>query len=137
MVGIETIAKFQFYPLFETISIFQQFQVYNEAVCNCHEDSVLLEVIGLVEKVYMAHTQKERCMYGQKLQRAIRTFLDDFVHHMEQVRIIFTVRNVLSTLRLTVESRRLTFFLNSVHYRKKQSFSHFQQIILTIQSWRQ
>ena len=35
-------------------------------------------------------------MYGQKLQRAIRTFLDDFVHHMEQVRI---TKSILSTLR--------------------------------------
>lgn len=64
-------------------------QVFNEAVCNCHEDSVLLEVIGLVEKVYMANTQKERCMYGQKLQRAIRNFLDDFIHHMEQEEATF------------------------------------------------
>ena len=37
-------------------------------------------------------------MYGQKLQRAIRTFLDDFVHHMEQVRITFTLRHVLLTV---------------------------------------
>jgi len=64
-------------------------QVFNEAVCNCHEDSVLLEVIGLVEKVYMANTQKERCMYGQKLQRALRNFLDDFIHHMEQEEATF------------------------------------------------
>ena len=64
-------------------------QVFNEAVCNCHEDSVLLEVIGLVEKVYMAQTQKERIQHGVKLQRAIRNFLGDFVHHMEQVQNIF------------------------------------------------
>ena len=38
-------------------------------------------------------------MYGQKLQRAIRTFLEDFVHHMEQVRIAFTVKkSILNSL---------------------------------------
>ena len=67
----------------------QSRQVFNEAVCNCHEDSMLLEVIGLVERVYTARTQKERCKYGQQLQRKIRAFLDDFVTHMEQEEAVF------------------------------------------------
>jgi hypothetical protein len=37
-----------------------KFQVYNELVCNCHEDSKLLDVIHLVEKVYLAQTQTAR-----------------------------------------------------------------------------
>ena len=68
--------------------------MFNEAVCNCHEDSVLLEVIGLVEKVYMAQTQKERILYGLRLQRAIKNFLDDFVHHMEQVQNRYHCMNI-------------------------------------------
>ena len=34
--------------------------MYNELVCNCHEDSKLLSVIHLVEKVYLAQTQTAR-----------------------------------------------------------------------------
>ena len=64
-------------------------QVYNELVCNCHEDSMLLEVIELVEKVYTAQTQTERCKFGQTLQRRIRAFLEDFVRHMEEEEAIF------------------------------------------------
>jgi len=67
----------------------QKRQVYNELVCNCHEDSMLLEVIGLVENVYTAQTQTERCMYGRKLQKKIRCFLEDFVTHMEQEEAVF------------------------------------------------
>ena len=50
---------------------------------------MLLEVIGLVERVYTARTQKERCKYGQQLQKKIRAFLDDFVTHMEQEEAVF------------------------------------------------
>jgi len=67
----------------------QSRKVFNEAVCNCHEDSMLLEVIGLVERVYTAQTQKDRCHYGQLLQKKIRAFLEDFVTHMEQEEAVF------------------------------------------------
>ena len=49
-----------------------QLQVYNEVVCNCHEDSKLLDVIALVESVYQADTQRERVKYGRRLQKAIK-----------------------------------------------------------------
>ena len=64
-------------------------QVYNEVVCNCHEDSKLLDVIALVESVYQADTQRERVKYGRRLQKAIKIFLHDFTHHMEEEEAIF------------------------------------------------
>ena len=64
-------------------------KVYNEVVCNCHEDSKLLDVISLVETVYQADTQRERVKYGRRLQKAIRIFLKDFTHHMEEEESIF------------------------------------------------
>ena len=66
-----------------------QLQVYNEVVCNCHEDSKLLDVIALVESVYQADTQRERVKYGRRLQKAIKIFLHDFTHHMEEEEAIF------------------------------------------------
>ena len=56
--------------------------MYNELVCNCHEDSKLLDVISLVEKVYQADNQKKRVQYGRRLQQAIKSFLAEFLHHM-------------------------------------------------------
>jgi len=67
----------------------QSRRVYNEVVCNCHEDSVLLDVIALVESVYQADTQRERVKYGRRLQKAIKRFLHDFTHHMEEEESIF------------------------------------------------
>jgi len=64
-------------------------RVYNELVCNCHEDSKLLDVIALVESVYQADTQLERVKHGRRLQKAIRSFLEEFLHHMDEEESIF------------------------------------------------
>ena len=64
-------------------------RVYNQLVCNCHEDSKLLGVIRLVEKVYGAETHEEREEQGAKLRKAIEGFLDEFLHHMEEEEEIF------------------------------------------------
>ncbi len=58
-------------------------------VCNCHEDSKLLDVISLVECVYQADTQRERVKFGRRLQKAIRSFLQEFVTHMEEEESVF------------------------------------------------
>ena len=58
-------------------------QVYNQFVCNCHEDSKLLYVIRLVEKVYSAKTTGDKEESGRKLKDAIEDFLDEFLHHMK------------------------------------------------------
>ena len=63
--------------------------MYNELVCNCHEDSKLLDVIALVESVYQADTQLERVKHGRRLQKAIRSFLEEFLHHMDEEESIF------------------------------------------------
>ena len=66
------------------------FQVYNQLVCNCHEDSKLLYVISQVERVYTAPSEAERQREGHLLQDAIRIFLDEFVPHMDEEEKIFT-----------------------------------------------
>jgi len=64
-------------------------QVYNQFVCNCHEDSDLIKIIDLVELVYSSSEQGDRTFYWQKLQEAIYEFLDDFLPHMEEEENIF------------------------------------------------
>jgi len=65
-------------------------RVYNQLVCNCHEDSKLLYVISQVERVYTAPSEAERQREGHLLQDAIRIFLDEFVAHMDEEEKIFT-----------------------------------------------
>lgn len=64
-------------------------QVYNKLVCNCHEDSKLLGVIRLVERVYTARTEADREGFGKQLQDAIADFRDEFLHHMEEEEAVF------------------------------------------------
>eukprot|EP00094_Tigriopus_californicus_P002281 TCALIF_02202-PA protein Name:"Similar to Fbxl5 F-box/LRR-repeat protein 5 (Mus musculus)" AED:0.08 eAED:0.08 QI:0/0/0/1/1/1/3/0/526 len=64
-------------------------QVYNQLVCNCHEDSKLLGVIRLVEKVYSSQTEADKEKFGKELQKSIQEFLDEFVHHMEEEEAVF------------------------------------------------
>ena len=59
-------------------------QVYNHPVCNCHEDSELLEIIDLVEFVHGSSSPAERLHYWTRLQEILATFLDDFLPHMEE-----------------------------------------------------
>lgn len=63
--------------------------MYNQLVCNCHEDSKLLGVIRLVEKVYSSQTEADKEKYGKELQKSIQEFLDEFVHHMEEEEAVF------------------------------------------------
>jgi len=64
-------------------------KVYNQFVCNCHEDSDLIKIIDLVEFVYTSSDPEDRTFYWQKLQEAIYDFLDDFLPHMEEEENIF------------------------------------------------
>jgi len=64
-------------------------KVYNQIVCNCHEDSDLIKIIDLVELVYSSSESNDRTFYWQKLQEALYEFLDDFLPHMEEEENIF------------------------------------------------
>ena len=59
-------------------------QIHNQSVCNCHEDSDLLNIIDLVESVYSSNTDTERNFYWHKLQESLYEFLEEFVPHMEE-----------------------------------------------------
>ena len=59
-------------------------QIHNQSVCNCHEDTDLLNIIDLVESVYSSTSDTERNFYWHKLQESLYEFLEDFVPHMEE-----------------------------------------------------
>ena len=82
------------------------FKVYNELVCNCHEDSKLLDVISLVEKVYQANTQRERVKYGRRLQKSIKGFMEEFLEHM--------VSSILKIYFFIVKSMRHFFRVQKI-----------------------
>jgi len=59
-------------------------QVYNQSVCNCHEDSDLIKIINLVELVYSSPEIRDRLFFWQRLEEAIYEFFDNFLPHMEE-----------------------------------------------------
>ena len=59
-------------------------QIYNQSVCNCHEDSDLVRILDLVEMTYSAPDGVQRNYYWQNLQEALSEFLDEFLPHMEE-----------------------------------------------------
>ena len=59
-------------------------QIYNQSVCNCHEDSPLMRIIDLVEMLYNSSDCQQRNYYWHNLQEALYEFLDDFLPHMEE-----------------------------------------------------
>ena len=64
-------------------------QIYNQSVCNCHEDSDLVRILDLLEAVYSATDGVQRNYYWQNLQEALYEFLDDFLPHMEEEETVF------------------------------------------------
>jgi len=108
----------------------QSRKVYNQFVCNCHEDSDLIKIIDLVELVYSS-TSADRNFYWQKLQEAIYDFLDDFLPHMEEEETIFQPLlnqyfdyNELKQLKETVLLQHKEW---KVKVEKEKSLKHFKR----------
>lgn len=63
--------------------------IYDEMVCNCHQDSTLMKIIELVESLYCSHDSSTRHFYWNKLQEAVYTFMEEFLPHMEEEETTF------------------------------------------------
>ncbi|ESO95679.1 hypothetical protein LOTGIDRAFT_116755 [Lottia gigantea] len=65
--------------------------IRNSAVCNCHSDNRLSEMLELVKDGFqwMWRPQAERLHYGFKLRRALEEFTGSFIPHMEEEEAIF------------------------------------------------
>ncbi|KAK6174979.1 hypothetical protein SNE40_013526 [Patella caerulea] len=65
--------------------------IRNSAVCNCHSDNRLTEMLELVEDGFdwTWRPQADRMHYGFKLRRALEDFTQTFIPHMEEEEAVF------------------------------------------------
>ena len=96
-------------------------KIHNQSVCNCHEDSDLLNIIDLVESVYSSTTDTERNFYWLKLQESLYEFLEEFVPHMEEEENTF--QPLLNQYFDYEELRQLKETVISLHEEWKEKLS--------------
>ncbi|XP_071084243.1 F-box/LRR-repeat protein 5-like isoform X1 [Haliotis cracherodii] len=65
--------------------------ITNKAVCNCHSDNQLSEMLRLVYAGYTwtSKTASERLNYGLQLRKALEDFTQQFLPHMEEEEEVF------------------------------------------------
>ncbi|XP_060082201.1 F-box/LRR-repeat protein 5-like [Ylistrum balloti] len=65
--------------------------IKNHAVCNCHSDNRLTEMLNLFQDGYKCteKTDADRVNYGIKLRTALEDFTNNFLPHMEEEEEIF------------------------------------------------
>lgn len=63
--------------------------IHDSAVCNCHNDNRLSDILALVRDGYACTDQSERVHYGQKLQHALDEFTEVFLPHMREEEEVF------------------------------------------------
>uniref|UniRef100_A0A2R5LA06 Putativereceptor for ubiquitination targets n=1 Tax=Ornithodoros turicata TaxID=34597 RepID=A0A2R5LA06_9ACAR len=63
--------------------------IQDSAVCNCHSDNRLSDILALVRDGYACTDQSERVHYGQKLQHALDEFTEVFLPHMKEEEEVF------------------------------------------------
>ncbi|XP_033746571.1 F-box/LRR-repeat protein 5-like [Pecten maximus] len=65
--------------------------IKNHAVCNCHSDNRLTEMLNLFQDGYKCteKTDADRINYGIKLRTALEEFTNSFLPHMEEEEEIF------------------------------------------------
>ncbi|CAL1544915.1 unnamed protein product [Lymnaea stagnalis] len=65
--------------------------VTSAAVCNCHSDNRLTDMLDLVLDGYRwtQKTERERQLYGRKLRHALEDFTQNFIPHMEEEEEVF------------------------------------------------
>ncbi|XP_069101137.1 F-box/LRR-repeat protein 5-like [Argopecten irradians] len=65
--------------------------IKNHAVCNCHSDNRLTEMLNLFQDGYKCteKTDADRINYGIKLRKALEDFTNNFLPHMEEEEEIF------------------------------------------------
>ncbi|XP_021343919.1 F-box/LRR-repeat protein 5-like [Mizuhopecten yessoensis] len=69
----------------------QCLSIKNHAVCNCHSDNRLTEMLNLFQDGYKCteKTDADRINYGIKLRTALEEFTSSFLPHMEEEEEIF------------------------------------------------
>ncbi|KAK7102063.1 F-box/LRR-repeat protein 5-like [Littorina saxatilis] len=65
--------------------------ITDAAVCNCHSDNRLTEMLSLVLEGYRwtQRSKSERIKYGMRLRHALEDFTKDFIPHMKEEEEVF------------------------------------------------
>ncbi|XP_055947771.1 F-box/LRR-repeat protein 5-like isoform X1 [Argiope bruennichi] len=65
--------------------------IHDAAVCNCHSDNKLSDMLALVEYGYScsSKTEAERINFGLRLQHALQEFTGSFLPHMKEEEEVF------------------------------------------------
>ncbi|GFU12516.1 hypothetical protein NPIL_661251 [Nephila pilipes] len=65
--------------------------IHDAAVCNCHSDNKLSDMLALVEDGYSctSKTETERINFGLKLRHALQEFTGSFLPHMKEEEEVF------------------------------------------------
>ncbi|GIX84853.1 hypothetical protein CDAR_490711 [Caerostris darwini] len=65
--------------------------IHDAAVCNCHSDNKLSDMLALVQDGYSctSKTEAERINFGLKLQHALQEFTGSFLPHMKEEEEVF------------------------------------------------
>ena len=60
--------------------------IRNTAICNCHSDNRLTDMLELVQDGYKCtqKTEIDRKNFGTKLRKALEEFTEKFIPHMEE-----------------------------------------------------
>ena len=74
--------------------------ITDAAVCNCHSDNRLTEMISMVLDGYRwaQHSESERIKYGQRLRHALEDFTQIFLPHMKEEEEVSVLVDVLETV---------------------------------------
>ncbi|CAC5415804.1 FBXL5 [Mytilus coruscus] len=90
--------------------------VRNTAVCNCHSDNQLTDILELVQDGYKCtqKTEVDRKNFGTKLRKALEDFTETFIPHMEEEEEVF--QPMLIKYFTTDELRRIKFKVLEKHF---------------------
>ncbi|KAK2165310.1 hypothetical protein LSH36_52g07052 [Paralvinella palmiformis] len=67
----------------------KRLSIKNTAVCNCHKDNNLTEMIRLLKDGYKKKTEQDRLNYGLQLKKALEDFTRIFLPHMKEEEEVF------------------------------------------------
>ncbi|KAK3587105.1 hypothetical protein CHS0354_023558 [Potamilus streckersoni] len=95
--------------------------IQNTAVCNCHKDNKLTDILSLLEDGYQCTKKSdvERINYGIKLRKALEDFTQDFIPHMEEEEEVF--QPLLMKYFTFEELRELKAQVLEQHFEKTES----------------
>ncbi|ELT98513.1 hypothetical protein CAPTEDRAFT_207606 [Capitella teleta] len=67
----------------------KRLSIQDSAVCNCHKDNVLLDMLGFIKDGFQKKTEQDRINYGRRLKELLESFTHSFLPHMKEEEEVF------------------------------------------------